>query len=127
MKDRPVGVTVLAVLAIIGGAIAFCGGLLAFGEFGLGIVGGLLGNPIGAGLAGVYGLLWGSVSVIFGLGLWQMRSWARLATIVVQAINLIYAVISLIGPGSVNWIGAVISIIIIWYLMRPGVQAAFDY
>lgn len=127
MKSRPLGITILALLAILSGLFAVCAGLVAFGAFGVGVLGSLLGAGSGGGalIGGIYGVVWGSVSILLGLGLWQMRSWARLGTIIVQAINLLYAVFALIGPSSVPWINVIISVIIIWYLMRPRVQVAF--
>lgn len=127
MKDRPLGITLLALLAIVSGLLAVCAGLVAFGAFGVGVLGSLLGAGSGAGalIGGIYGVVWGSVSILLGLGLWQMRSWARLGTIIVQAINLFYALFALIGPGSVPWINVIISVFIIWYLMRSRVQATF--
>jgi uncharacterized membrane protein (DUF2068 family) len=127
MKDRPVGITLLALLAILSGIFALCAGLVAFGAFGVGVLGSLLGAGSGAGalINGIFGVAWGSVSILLGLGLWQMRSWARLGTIIVQAIVLLFGVFALIGPGSVPWINVIISVIIIWYLMRSRVQTAF--
>jgi RNA polymerase subunit RPABC4/transcription elongation factor Spt4 len=71
-------------------------------------------------LAGL-GVLFGTILFIIGLldlvvgwGLWTLQSWARMAAIVLAVIGL------LAFP-----IGTIISIIILWYLFKPEVKAAF--
>jgi hypothetical protein len=127
MGNRPIGVTVLAVLAIITGVLSICGGLGSFFTFGVGLFSSLfgIGEPAGLG-AGLYGLLWGAITIIFGLGLWNLRQWARLGTLLLQVINLLYAFIALFTPPHVPWVSAVIAVAILWYLTRPGVKDSFS-
>ncbi len=126
MRNRPFGVTLLAILAVISGILSICGGLGSFFSFGLGLVGSLLGIGDAAGLgSGLYGLIWGIVTIFLGIGLWNLHRWGWLGTIFFQAINLLYALLAIFTPPHVPWISAVISVIIIWYLTRPAVRAAF--
>ena len=126
MRDRPLGVSILAGLAIVVGIVSLCGGLASVFSFGIGAIGSIFGISEASGLgAGIYGLAWGLITVFFGYGLWNLRSWARLGTILLQAINLVYAVIALFTPPSVPWVSAIIAAVIIWYLTRPSIKAAF--
>ena len=126
MRNRPVGVTILAGLAIITGIFSLCGGFASIFSFGIGVFGSLLGigEPGGLG-SGLYGLAWGLITIFFGYGLWNLRPWARLGTILPQGINLFYAVLAIFTPPSIPWVSAIIAVIIIWYLTRPGVRDSF--
>ncbi len=94
---RPTGVTILAILQIIGSVIMLVSGLGAaiFGGFGLVI------------------MVLGAVSLIFALALFSGRNWARI-------LMLIGAVLDIISIVGIIW-GA----ILLWYLTRPRVVAYF--
>jgi uncharacterized membrane protein (DUF2068 family) len=137
-RQRPTGVTILAVLYFLGTAcLILAGMLLAVGlSFagtsadqagataflaGMGIVGAVLMFII----AGVYGLL--------GWGLWSLKSWARLVVLIFAFIGLGFGVLSLMGSMMTMHMGAVvigllpiaIHGLVAWYLMQPHVKAAF--
>ncbi|MCO6453207.1 MAG: hypothetical protein J5I90_20670 [Caldilineales bacterium] len=57
----------------------------------------------------------GLASLIVGYGVWNMRSWARWAAIVLAVLAL---------PGFP--IGTVIGILIIWYLLKDDVRPLFE-
>ena len=124
MNNRPVGVTIISILTILLGIWSLCGGLIAFGALSISILGSLfgLGNPVGFGL---FGVLWGIIAIILGWGLWNMRNWAWLGTIIILSLRLISFVVALIGPGSPDWIGVLISVLLILYLATPRVRASF--
>jgi hypothetical protein len=124
MNNRPVGVTIISILTILLGIWSLCGGLIAFGAFSISILDSLfgLGNPVGFGL---FGVLWGIIAIILGWGLWNMRNWAWLGTIIILSLRLISFVVALIGPGSPDWIGVLISVLLILYLATPRVRASF--
>lgn len=126
MRNRPIGVVILAALAIITGIFSLCGGFASIFSFGIGVVGSLFGISEASGLAsGFYGLAWGLITILFGYGLWNLRPWARLGTILLQAINLFYAIIAIFTAPSVPWVSAIIAVAIIWYLTRPSIRASF--
>ncbi len=124
MKNRPFGVTIISVLTILLGIWSFCGGLIAFGTFSISLLGSLfgLGNPVGLG---IFGVLWGIIAILLGWGLWNMRSWAWLGTIIILSLRLFSFVFAFVGPGSPDWIGAIISVLLIIYLARPNIRSAF--
>ncbi len=124
MKDRPLGVTIISISTIVLGIWSLCGGLIAFGTFSIAVLGSLFGldNPVGFGL---FGVLWGIIAILLGWGLWKMRSWAWLGTIIILSLRLFSFVFAFVGPGSPDWIGAIISVLLIVYLATPKVRSAF--
>ena len=127
MRNRPIGVTILAALAVVTGIISLCGGLASVFSFGIGVIGSLLGiSDPGGLLSGVYGLAWGLTTIFFGYGLWNLKPWARMGTILLQGINLFYALIALFTPPGVPWFSAILAVVILWYLTRPSIRASFE-
>ncbi len=112
-QQRPLGITILAVLALIGGVL----NLLA----GLGIV----------GLLPIYGLLLLILAVAalaFGFGAWTGKPWAWTLGIGLYALNIVLQIVFLL----IGWtlissiiIPIVIAVVIIYYLMTPDVKKFF--
>lgn len=127
MRDRPLGVTILAVLMVILGVWTLCGGLFDLAGFSLGFIGTLFGAgpTIGAGFAAVFNLIWGVVAILLGLGLWRLMNYAWLGTIIILAVRLLYFVYALVGPPGVDWIGTIITVLLLVYLTRTGVKSRF--
>ena len=141
--QRPVGVTILAILYFI----ATCGLAL----FGIAIIvgGGFLGtmlaqNPdisesVAAILAGVgvfISIFFFAFAVLFGFlgyGMWNLRNWARTIAIVLSIIGAVFASLGVlwgilrIAPFRLisSGIRLGINVLIIWYLNQPHVKAAF--
>jgi hypothetical protein len=129
MNQRPTGVTILAILAFIRGVL-----LILFGGLGAllgGVFAGFLSPALG-GLTVVWGLILlvlGAAFVYIGWGFWRLvpAVW-RFGIFVAAADILVSILIALIGGGGINSgtiIGIVISLAIIYYLLTPGVKAAF--
>lgn len=139
---RPTGVTILAILNFIGAA--FCllfgiamivgGGFIATmlsqgqGAAGAGILAGL------GAAAGVVIIVCGGVSALIGFGLWKLKGWARIVSIVLFAISAVMQLLGLLGSlahfnlfavvWTVFWIA--VDAFVIWYLLKPEVKAAFQ-
>lgn len=135
---RPTGITILGVLAIIGGVLNLCGGAGLLGLGGLGISMGAAdpsGSAVGfgaiSGLLGLGTLGSGLLLLIGGIGLLMLKNWGRILLLIGVIIGLISAVLTIIGAltGSGNFlsglIGLVINGVLLWYLQRPDVKAAF--
>ena len=144
--NRPTGVTVLAILAFIGCGLLV---LLAVGSFlGGAFLGSMIGasaRQAGAGAAGagvgaaigaIFGvglLIGGVLNFVCGFGLWNLKEWGRMLTIILSAIGLVFAVLSLfVSMLHFHIIGIFfllvrigIGALIIWYLSQPQVKAAF--
>lgn len=139
---RPVGVTILAILNFLVAALCLLGGIGMLvgggaiataisqqaGASGAGIM-----AALGAGLAVVF-LICAAIAALVGWGLWTLKNWARIVTIVLLAINIGLALLGLLGTlthfnlfaliWTVFWIA--VYGLIIWYLLKADVKAAFQ-
>jgi len=141
---RPVGVTILAILNFIGAAFCLLGGI------GMILGGGFIATMLsqqGQGSAGAAGILAGlgaaagvfiiimaGISALLGFGLWKLKGWARIITIVLYGISAALQLLGLLGSlahfnafaviWSAFWIA--VDAFVIWYLLRPEVKAAFQ-
>ena len=95
--QRPLGVTILGILQIIGSLIILVGGLASF----------VLG-PIGLIIFPL-----ALLPLIFAIALFTGRNWARI-------LMLIGAVLDIISIAGIIW-----GVILLWYLTRPRVVAYF--
>ena len=108
---RPSGIAILAVLYWLSAVIAILGGLAYFS--------GLLYFVPLAFLAqfwivdGVL-IIIGILDIVIGWSLWNLKRWARTVAIVLAIVGLISFPI-----------GTVISIVALWYLFKPEIEACF--
>lgn len=124
--SRPMGVTVLAVLALIAAVPALVGGLALVGvaTFGEAVpVSDSFMYAVGAGT-----LLYAGLSLVLAYGFWTTRSWAWLAGIALQVLGIVTAV-SQFASGerylASMLVGLVLPAVILLYLFQPRVRAAF--
>ncbi|HEV8354466.1 MAG TPA: hypothetical protein VGR24_09790 [bacterium] len=118
-KQRPTGITVLAILAAIGGVLYVLAGLTLLG---LGAVGGVLGSGLGflsGTVGGLFFLALGLVTLYVAWGAWNLQSWAWMWMAVVIVIGLVLAVLNR------QWFSAIVDAIVVYYLFRPEVKTAF--
>lgn len=115
--DRPTGVTVLAVLYAIGGIIMLLSAAAAV-------------TMEGADGAGVFGaFLFLAVSIAFlavTYGMWTGLRWAWFGAIVLEVFAFVSSILSMLAGDILSgFVGLVIAGIILWYLLKPDVQAWF--
>lgn len=112
-RERPFGVTIIAVLAVLGGIGSI---LLVFIVL----------------IIPILGIILGGIFVIIGLsyfvvayGLWDGRSWAWILTVLISALGIVVGLVSIIigTGGSILYI--IVNAIIIYYLFKPDVKAYF--
>lgn len=134
---RPTGITILAILALIGGVFGLIGGLgmIAGGALIGGMVGGAEGAAFGgfAFVLGIITLIGAVVYLAFFFGSWTAKPYgwmlgiiAALWSIVTQAITVLLSgdiMGNLFNVGTI--IGVAIPVVIMYYLMTPGVKAYF--
>ena len=87
MNQRPTGVTILAILAFIGGVLSILAGLALVG------LGGVF-AAAGGGLAilfGIYALVWGALALWIGWGFWQLRPSAWRWGVILMAVGVVIA------------------------------------
>lgn len=139
--ERPIGVTILAVLEFLtAGACILIGLLLLVGG---GMMGAMAGgsdasgmmNMLGAlgAVAGVVVIVLSAIPLLVGIGLWKLKNWARILVIVFSCLGVLSNLIGLLGGltagemfsvGS-SVVGLGINVLIIWYMFQPHVKQAF--
>lgn len=125
---RPVGVTIVAVLAFLSGVIDIITGiLLIFGgndpdvAAGLGGSGGVLSHAIGS-------MILGLIVVILSFGLWLGRWISRMIVTVLQALSLIqslFLAVAYIGNPVGEWASLLLSAIVLILLWTRPASAYF--
>jgi hypothetical protein len=112
-RERPFGVTIIAILAVLGGVGSILLGFIVL-------------------IIPILGIILGGIFVIIGLsyfvvayGLWDGRSWAWILTVLISALGIVVGLVSIIigTGGSILYI--IVNAIIIYYLFKPDVKAYF--
>jgi hypothetical protein len=134
-QKRPMGITILAILGIVGGLFMILGGCsVVAGGAVIGAMGAQagMGDVTGGGaLLSVYGIVLLVIAVadiVFGIGAWTLKPWAWMLGLVLQGINVVIALVSIVAGWSTfgsQIIGLAINAVIIYYLMTPDVKKAF--
>ncbi|VFJ13117.1 hypothetical protein [Candidatus Nitrosocosmicus franklandus] len=147
---RPMGVTIIAILIIIGGIFLLIGGISLVG---LGTILSLSSTEVvqtGSNAAdiaaiaelgmvpvimGIIMLVLGIIYLVVSYGLLKGKGWAWAITVIVTIIGLVIQIVSAIVIGSVtssvlvgltsHIIGIIIGGIIVFYMFRPHVKAFF--
>jgi hypothetical protein len=135
--NRPTEVTVIAILSFLS---AFLAVILGFGFLFGGAIIASLGmslpaSVIGAGVALFACVFFGfaALDIVTGIGLLNMRNWARVVTIVIVGLSLFFAVLGILS-GLLHFrifltfrelCVAAIDLWVITYLFKPQVKQAF--
>jgi hypothetical protein len=134
---RPTGVTIIAILNIIGGIVMIIGGLalVAIGAilpaaFEQGMDSGMMGLP--AAMAGAFGIAMGGIAIALGIfsfivafGLLKGAGWSWTLTVVLSIISIVLNAVSLVSGNFGGIVSIIISAVVLYYLYRPHVKAYF--
>ncbi len=107
-KHRPLGVSIIAALTIIGGIIFLASGLVLL------IIG-----------IGIILLALGIAYMVMAYGLWKGRGWAWTITLILSAIGIVVALVSIAAGNVAAIVNIIIHGIVIYYLYRPNVKTFF--
>ena len=126
-RARPTGVTILAVLAAIGGVLGLLAGVTLLG---LGGLAGATGSGLLAGYGSIFGIiaiLQGALALAFAYGAWTLKPWAWTLGIVAFGLSLALSVLNIVGGSDITSqiISIVIGAAILYYLFTPAVKQAF--
>jgi hypothetical protein len=132
---RPLGVTAIAILTWVRGAFYAWAGLAILG------IGHLSGRLVAAvasdtsienlvvrlgKVLGICALLVAVVYVIVGFGLWALKNWARVLTLIFVALWFLVGLIGLLRhPTPWHMVRSVVEVAILVYLMLPNVKRLF--
>lgn len=128
-RERPIGVTIIAVLAIIVGVLQLLGSLALFGLSAVSLPGfeyAALVSTLGVA-GGVVMFVMAALMIAFGVGALMLKSWAWFLGVVLFGISLISAVVTMLTVGFEIGVllSAAIALAILVYLFTPNVRAAF--
>ena len=134
---RPTGITILAILSIIGGVFGLIGGLglIAGGALLGGAVGGTTGAALG-GMAFVFGIVtlgFAVAYIAFAYGAWTLKPWGWMIGVIMALASLVWTAIGILLSGNImgnllsvsTIISVAIPLIILYYLNTPVVKSAF--
>ena len=133
-QQRPLGITILAILGIIGGVLGLLGGC---GAIAGGALVGALGAQAGVGAVAAGGGLLGLLGIValamavgwiaFGIGAWTLKPWAWMLGLILVGVSIVVALVTVLTSGDFGSqiIGLVIDAVIVYYLMTPEVKQAF--
>jgi len=125
MVKRPIIVSILSILVIIGAIFEIvAGGMLLL----VGITGVKSSTDIIAGISilliilAIFFLILGIIGIFVGWGLWKGKNWARIAYIIIGTLGLLISLTSTIMSPTITSIltgivGMVLPILIISYLL----------
>ncbi|MEM2124171.1 MAG: hypothetical protein QXL43_02410 [Methanolinea sp.] len=122
MGERPLGVTIIGILWILGGILALLGGLGAF------LFGAMIAGPIGAavGLAiGIFLGIVGIIQIVLGIGCFMAWGWVWTVGVIITILALVLGIVELVQSGAGALIGIAISAIVLWYLFQENVKRYF--
>jgi hypothetical protein len=119
LSQRPDGLTITSIWFYLSGAFFLIAtAIFAFMAlaFGIGSVAEDLGMLIPTAIFGVITLAFISIlNLVVGYGLWILKPWARIGAIALAIVSLLFMPI-----------GTLAGALILWYLLKPEVAAAFD-
>ena len=125
MMERPLGVSIIAILYIIAGILSLIAGilfvfaiqLLQFETTGISVIFLPL-IQIPFSLIGIIYIAFSALQLITGIGLLKMKSWAFILAILIALFNTVPSVITLPAAlPTINIIGLIVNILIISYLI----------
>jgi len=115
---RPVGVTIIAIVAAAGGLLSLFGGAS--------VLAGMSSGPIA--LAYIV-IIFGILGLALGAGFFTGAKWAWMTGIIIYIISIGLGIAEILYGGSVGLIGGIIrtiaGIVIPIYLTRPGPKSFF--
>jgi hypothetical protein len=115
---RPVGVTIIAVVAAAGGLLSFYGGASV-----------LAGTAAGPFALAIIVIIFGILGLALGAGFYTGAGWAWMVGIIVYIISIVLGIAEILYGGNVGFIGGIIrilaGIIIPVYLTRQRPRSFF--
>ena len=128
--NRPMGITVLAVVALIWGLVKL---LVGFGVLTASGLAAVFGGPVGmvagavGAIAGCFLIIGPILQILFGIGALSLRPWAWWMGIVGTGITVFGALLRIMGgaPAGSTLFSVAIPLLILIYLLRQPVRQVF--
>jgi hypothetical protein len=126
---RPVGITIVSILAFISGVIDIIAGILSIFEADNPDVNVAFGGSSGIFASSIGSMILGLIVVILSFGLWLGYAWARMIVTVVQALSLIHSLflaVAYMGNPVGEWASVLVSAIVLILLWTRPASAFFN-
>lgn len=125
--SRPIGITILAVLDLLGGILFILGGLLFVAVGGSGLLSSVgYGNLSGVvSLLGGVALIAGIIAFLVGWGMWKGKGWGRMLALILYGLGAISSLVFIVLGSLTSVVGLLIFAFLLWYMFRPHVKAFF--
>lgn len=127
--ERPVGITIVSILAFISGVIDIIAGILSIFEADNPAVNAALGGPGGLFASSIGSMILGLIVVSLSFGIWLGYWWARMIVTVVQALSLIHSLflaVAYLGNPVGEWASVLVSAIVLILLWTRPASAYFN-
>lgn len=134
---RPMGITILALLALIGGVFGLLGGLALIGLGGVagGVIGGTTGAAVGgfAVLVGLIVLIGAALYLAFAYGAWTLKPWGWALGVIGALWGIVSRLVAVLMSSDIfgnlfslsTIVSVAVPIAILYYLNTPVVKSAF--
>ncbi len=127
--NRPTGVTILAILNILGGLLfllAAAGSAFAGPFISAALPSSMLSHASSIlGIIGLFLAVLGIIFLIVGYGLWKGMNWAWWLSVILLALGVIANGLSLLSANISAILPFIIGAIILYYVTRPRVKSYF--
>jgi hypothetical protein len=133
---RPIGVSAIAVLTWIRASLYALGGLalIGVGHLSAKLVSTVASDSFFENLIsrlgktlGIGALVVALVYMVVGFGLWTLKNWARVLTLILVTIWLLFGLLGLLrDPTAWHLIWTLVDVAILVYLMLPDVKRLFS-
>jgi hypothetical protein len=115
---RPVGIIVIALIAVAGGVLSLFGAASVFS-----------GNATGPTWLAIVVTIFGILGLALGIGFYSGAGWAQMAGIAIYLVSILLGIPEIVYGGTVGGVGGVIrivaGIVIPLYLTRAGPKKFF--
>jgi uncharacterized membrane protein (DUF2068 family) len=112
MAGRPLGVTIIAILQLLGALLEIMAAVLVIGVT-------LLLAPF-LMILGLIPLFLGIIGLIVFWGLWTLKGWAWIFALLVNILNILFAIYP-----TISILSLIFPVIVVIYLLIPSTRAAF--
>jgi len=126
---RPAGVTLVAVLVWISGALDIISGIIVLVQSGNAEMNERFAGQTGYFSVGVTSIVIGIIAVVVAVGLWRGNLAARMIITVIEVLSIIgslFLAVAYIGEPIGEWIGIAVSLIAVILLWSPKASTFFN-
>ena len=125
--NRPIGVMLLALVAIVAGLYELYLAAIYMGWVSFTIVGAEVKFPSAQWGPALWALLLALIYFWVAAGFWGVRAWAWMFGILISGWTLIWSSLLVLGNSTIEaqFVPMVLSLFVLGYLLYPGVRTAF--